>query len=118
MHVRTQDEDFKMLLMMMMMMMLMMLLLRTSRETKVSVLCDRLGNPLGRVHAGRPTNLREDETRERKDDDERWGKVVGEELVVVNYRRGLGVRISVSLYHTSRTPTGKRPKARPVDLLV
>lgn len=44
---RKQREDFK------------MMLLRTSREQKVSVLLDRLGNPLGRVHAGRPTNLRE-----------------------------------------------------------
>lgn len=71
MYVRTQAskqrEDFE------------MMLLRRSREQKVSVLLDRLGNPLGRVHAGRPTNLRED-VGERETGNvkrERWGRLVG-----------------------------------------
>lgn len=50
--VRTPSKDFK------------MIMLRTSRETKVSVLRDRLGNPLGRAHAGRPANLSADDERE------------------------------------------------------
>lgn len=85
-YARKQREDFE------------MMLLRRSREQKVSVLLDRLGNPLGRVHAGQPTNLREDDgERETGNVKRRTGRgEVGE--VGCKLPQAYGVDSSVSLY--------------------